>query len=573
MKENKLGFTLIEMLVVVLIIGVLGAIALPQYNKAVLRSRFHALMPIAHAMADSNEAYYLEHGVYSADPEELPVEGKEEYPEGTKLEFGDSMEYAYVKAMNDSTPNNYIVYQQNSHNYPGEIHCEAKQGNALAQSICAGIGGTQNIGQTLTDGYVTYVIEGEGMGFPFGTDTAANCGKATERGFECNMSTNEDGQMVKQICTTVSGVSICRSTIYDDEGDGYTSITCKTNADKVCTSNLSVAVYGDDGNKISTRNCGSVDENGNCTVYSNGYDYQYNAAGNKLSERYCTNMDGDGNCITYSSGTEYTYDAEGKKIKARNCNGYDDNGNCTSYNTYSNYDYFYDEAGNMKNSRYCDGVDSNGNCTGYSSGTYYQYDSNGNMIHMNNCNQIDAAGNCTQYSSGSHVTYDDNGNVLKEVGCHSYYVTSSGSCRAYSSGIEYTYDDSGRKTGYLTCDTINSQGNCTAYSTRYDYMYDAAGNKTKEMYCNHSAMDSNWKCTSYSSGEVFTYDDDGNQTSRLVCATADSNGNCTSYRSGSSLYMYDDNGKQIAQQSCSVANLDTTTGECRSYSSPTVQAN
>ncbi len=62
MKNNKLAFTLIELLVVVLIIGVLAAVALPQYNKAVKKARGAEALAVADAIGKAATAYFLENG-------------------------------------------------------------------------------------------------------------------------------------------------------------------------------------------------------------------------------------------------------------------------------------------------------------------------------------------------------------------------------------------------------------------------------------------------------------------------------------------------------------------------------
>lgn len=74
-NTGRLGFTLIELLVVVLIIGILASVALPQYQKAVEKSRASEAWMILKAIQDAQDRKRLEEGAQNNYRfEELDVE-------------------------------------------------------------------------------------------------------------------------------------------------------------------------------------------------------------------------------------------------------------------------------------------------------------------------------------------------------------------------------------------------------------------------------------------------------------------------------------------------------------------
>ena len=72
--ENKKGFTLIEMLVVVLIIGILAAVVLPQYKMAVARTQLAQIMNITKSVKSASQRYYLTQDKYPNSINDLDIE-------------------------------------------------------------------------------------------------------------------------------------------------------------------------------------------------------------------------------------------------------------------------------------------------------------------------------------------------------------------------------------------------------------------------------------------------------------------------------------------------------------------
>ena len=90
----KKGFTLIELLVVVLIISILAAVAVPQYQKAVDKTRYIQILSLNKKIWESQKRYHLANGVYAGRFTDLDIEVPE--PKSTQQPSED-IEYYYYK--------------------------------------------------------------------------------------------------------------------------------------------------------------------------------------------------------------------------------------------------------------------------------------------------------------------------------------------------------------------------------------------------------------------------------------------------------------------------------------------
>lgn len=69
----KYGFTLLELLVVVLIVGILAGIGVPQYRRVVQKAQYDKGRALVEQIYRAEVAYYTENGQFTHDLEDLNI--------------------------------------------------------------------------------------------------------------------------------------------------------------------------------------------------------------------------------------------------------------------------------------------------------------------------------------------------------------------------------------------------------------------------------------------------------------------------------------------------------------------
>lgn len=87
-RRSSRAFTLIELMIVVAIVGILAAIAVPNYQKMACRAKQSEAKNVLKQIFVAEESYFGEHDVYVAGDEVALAAIGFQIPTGVKLRYG-----------------------------------------------------------------------------------------------------------------------------------------------------------------------------------------------------------------------------------------------------------------------------------------------------------------------------------------------------------------------------------------------------------------------------------------------------------------------------------------------------
>ena len=236
-KSNvKRGFTLVELLIVVLIVGILVSVALPLYQNAVDKSRWAKLLSPSRAIANAEEAILMSNGTYTVNKEDLsvslPNDGEYDYQLYTSANGDDG---DLVRVSSDKLEDVRLArHYEKDARFPGHVYCEAKSTNERAKKLCGKLlQGSELL--TTDDGYKAYFLSGQvnaevcGAANGFWSSSKNTCyqtqtdkcaavgGNALSNG-QCGWKENSNGRTIgeDQFCLATSGW--CRYTTVNNGG-------------------------------------------------------------------------------------------------------------------------------------------------------------------------------------------------------------------------------------------------------------------------------------------------------------------------------------------------------------------
>ena len=263
------GFTLIELVVVVLIVALLTAVAVPQYNRAVVKFRYKSMFPLAKAIRVGQEHFYLTHGYYAQKLSDLDISSLASPSQNVSISLHNDNSNNYLLMTYKKLNNTLVTHYQHSPQYPNHIYCEAKADDPMAVWLCeTSLKGEKIEDGSFTQGYVAYVLKGnatalENIEVPHEpihyTDQSGNATQSLEleQGDVCSASKKDECQYLEAYgseCET-KGDFGCAYSEYNEQS------TCNANSAGGCFKSTFVdsKCVAKSGGTADSTSCGGKD--------------------------------------------------------------------------------------------------------------------------------------------------------------------------------------------------------------------------------------------------------------------------------------------------------------------------